>query len=251
MKLDGRVAIVTGATSGIGRSIALVLASEGAKVAVCGRNMDRGNEVVEQIQQAGGTGMMIQGDIASYRDIDATVDRTIGEWGKIDILVNNAAYLPGTSSGPFHEEDPSDWETHIDITLKGTLYFCRAVIPHMMSRKSGRIINISTVAAKVGQPGGPYLYPGCKAAIVAISRCLASELGRSGISVNCVAPGPTRTGSLLEQPQEFLDKITRGIPLRKMGEPEDIAHMVAFLASDEAGFITGQHYSVDGGISPY
>ncbi len=125
------------------------------------------------------------------------------------------------------------------------------MIPHMMSRKSGRIINISTVAAKVGQPGGPYLYPGCKAAIVAISRCLAGELGRSGISVNCVAPGPTRTGSLMEQPQEFLDKITRGIPLRKMGEPEDIAHMIAFLASDEAGFITGQHYSVDGGISPY
>lgn len=251
MNLINKAAIVTGATAGIGRSIATVLGGHGASVIVGGRNAERGNAVVNEITSAGGKAVFAQGDISDFGEIDAAVELALKEFGKIDILVNNAAYLPGTSGVPFHEEDPAEWDMHINSTLKGTLYFCRAVIPHMTERKHGRIINISTVAAKVGQPGGPYLYPGCKAAIVAVSRCLAMDVGKLGITVNCVAPGPIKTENLMGQPQEFLDKIARTIPLKRMGETEDIASLVAYLASDEAGFITGQHYSVDGGISPF
>lgn len=251
MKLDGKTAIVTGSTAGIGRAIAVVLAGHGAKVVVCGRNVAKGKEVADAIKASGGTALAMKADIASFADIDAVVAKTLEAFGKIDVLVNNAAYLPGTSTKPFHEEDPAEWDNHINTTLKGTLYACRAVIPHMIKERRGKIINISTVAAKLGQPTGPYLYPGCKAAVVAVSKCLAGELGRYGITVNCVAPGPIKTANLLSQPQEFLDKIARPIPLKRMGEPEEIAHMVAFLASDEANFITGQHYSVDGGLSPF
>lgn len=251
MNLDNKTAIVTGATAGIGRAIANVLAGYGAAVVAGGRSEDRGAAVVNEITADGGRAVFAKGDIANFSDIDAVVALAIREFGQIDILVNNAAYLPGTSTVPFSEEDPAEWDMHIASTLKGTLYFCKAVIPHMTERRYGRIINISTVAAKVGQPGGPYLYPGCKAAIVAVSRCLAMDVGRAGITVNCVAPGPVKTENLMGQPQEFIDKIARTIPLKKMGDPEDVANLVAFLASDEAGFITGQHYSVDGGISPF
>ncbi len=251
MKLKGKTAIVTGSTSGIGRTIAEVLAGHGANVIVCGRNLARGEKVAERITAGGGKAMAFKLDISVPSEVDALVQRTIEAFGAIDILVNNAAYLPGTSMKPFHEEDPAEWDNHINITLKGTLYMCRAVIPHMIGRRGGRIINITTVAAKVGQPTGPFLYPGCKAAVAAVSRCLAGELGRYGITVNCVAPGPVKTENLLGQPKEFLDKIAKPIPLKRMGEPEEIAHLVAFLASDEAAFITGQHISADGGLSPF
>lgn len=250
MKLKGKAAIVTGSTAGIGRAIAEVLAGHGANVIVCGRNITRGEKVAEGIKASGGTALAVQADIVDFPQVDALVSRTIETFGRIDILVNNAAYLPGTSMKPFHEEDPEEWDRHIAVTLKGTLYACKAVIPHMILHRWGRIINITTVAAKIGQPTGPFLYPGCKAAIAAVSKCLAGDLGRHGITVNCVAPGPIKTENLMGQPREFLDKIAKPIPLKRMGEPEEIAHMVAFLASDEAAFITGQHYSVDGGLSP-
>ena len=247
-RLNDKVAIVTGSASGIGRSIALLLAQNGAHVACCDLDPEGNKEVVAQIKSTGVKSLAIKVDISQENEVKECVKQTIDEFGRIDILVNCAAYLSANAGGKFHEEDVTDWNNHIDITLKGTLYFCKAVIPSMMNQNYGRIINITSAATKGIQPGGPYLYPACKAAIATVSKNLAVEVARYGILINCVAPGPIRTENLLSQPTEFLDKIARPIPLKRLGEPEEVANLVLFLASDESSYITGQHYSVDGGL---
>lgn len=251
MKLDGKAAIVTGAASGIGRACALRLAGEGAGVVICDLNLDGADSAAAEIRASGGTALPLQVDVAKQAEVEAAVERTLTEYGRIDILVNAAAYLTFTLGQQFHDETDEEWDRHINVTLKGTLRFCRAVIPHMIAQKSGRIINITSDAAKVMQPAGPYLYPGCKAAVAAVSRCLAASLAPHGILVNCVAPGPVRTPSMMSQPDWLLDLVTQGIPLKRLGEPEEVAGLVILLASDEASYITGQHWSVDGGIAIY
>lgn len=247
-RLHNKVAIVTGAASGIGRAIALTLARNGAHVVCCDLNPEGCKQVATQIESAGTKSLAIKTDISQENEVKECIRHTIDEFGRIDILVNCAAYLDINAGGKFHEEYVTDWDKHINITLKGTLYFSKAVVPLMMDQKHGRIINITSAATKGIQPGGPYLYPACKAAIATISKNLAVEVARYGILINCVAPGPIKTENLLSQPSEFLDKIARPIPLKRLGEPEEVANLVLFLASDEASYITGQHYSVDGGL---
>lgn len=247
-RLDGRVCIITGGASGIGKSIAMIMGAEGARIVACDVNMNGIKEVVDQVKIAGGEAVACEVDISKKEQVKTSIEKALNEFGKIDVLVNCAAYLAETAGGPFHEESETEWDMHINITLKGTLNYCKAVIPHMMDQKSGRIINITSAAVKGIQPGGPYLYPACKAAIATVSRNLAVELARYGILVNCVAPGPIKTAKLLSQPKEFVEKIARPIPLKRLGEPEDVANLVLFLASNESGYITGQQYSVDGGL---
>lgn len=249
MKLTNKVAVVSGAASGIGRATAINLANNGARVAVCDINVDGAREVSDEITASGGEAIALQVDVSKWQDVENTVKAVLEKFGNVDILVNSAAYLGFQMGNAFHEEDLDEWGKHINVTLKGTLYFCKAVIPHMIARQSGRIVNITSTAAKIGDPAVPVLYPGAKAGVAAVSRCLAAQYARHGILINCVAPGPIQTPALLSQPPIYLEKMAKPIPLKRLGEPEDVANMVLFLSSEDSKFITGQHYSVDGGIT--
>ena len=251
MTLQNKVAIVTGAASGIGRAIALVLGREGASVVIGDLDLTKAEEVASQLSASGSKCFAVKADVSRAPDVNGMVEKTIRELGRIDILVNNAAYLGfSLEHKRFVETDEADWDLHISITLKGTLHCCKAVIPHMTAQGGGRIINITSDCAKLMAPRGEVLYSAVKAAVAGLSRCLAGELARSKILVNCVAPGFIMTPTVLEtRPLEWQKKVTAGIPLKKPGEPEDIAEMVAFLASDQAKYITGQHYSVNGGTA--
>jgi len=251
VKLENKVAIVSGAASGIGYAIAINLAENGARVAVCDINLDGAREVADEIGSSGGEALALKVDVSKWQEVEDTVKAIVEKFGSIDVLVNSAAYLGFQMGNAFHEEELEEWDKHINVTLKGTLHFCRAVIPQMIAQKSGRIVNITSTAAKVGDPTVPVLYPASKAGVAAVSRCLAAQLARHGILINCVAPGPIQTPTLLSQPPVYLEKMAKPIPLRRLGEPEDVANMVLFLSSDDSKFITGQHYSVDGGITMF
>jgi len=249
MRLAGRVAIVTGAAAGIGRGIALALGREGAGVVVADVNTEGATQVAVEVSALGARSLGLHADIASAGDVQAMVDRAVREFGTVDILVNNAAYLGfSLEHKRFLETDEGEWDLHINVTLKGTLRCCRAVLPTMIAQQRGRIINVTSDCAKGMAPPGEVLYSAVKSAVAGMSRCLAGELARHRVLVNCVAPGFIMTPTVRKtRPPEWQQKVTGLIPLRQAGEPEDIANLVAFLASDEAKHITGQHFSVNGG----
>jgi len=249
VKLKDRAAIVTGAASGIGRAIALTLGREGASVVIGDLDIAGAGKVALEVSDLGARSLTVKMDVSRPAEVNSLVENAIAEFGKIDILVNNAAYLGWSlEHKPFMDTDEAEWDRHIDVTLKGTLHCCKAVIPCMKDQNWGRIINITSDAAKAMALRGEALYSGCKSAVAAFSRCLAGELARHNILVNCVSPGFTITPSVVKtRPKEWQDKVLSFIPLRRAGEPEDIANMVLFLASDESKHITGQHFSVNGG----
>jgi 3-oxoacyl-[acyl-carrier protein] reductase len=249
MRLEGRVAIVTGAAAGIGRGIALALGRAGASVLVADVNSDGAAQVAAEVGAAGARSLGVQADVSKAAEVQAMVDRAIREFGTVDILVNNAAYLGfSVEHKRFLETDEAEWDLHVNVTLKGTLRCCKAVLPTMIAQNRGRIINITSDSAKGMAPRGEVLYSAVKSAVAGLSRCLAGEVARHHVLVNCVAPGFIMTPTVREtRPLEWQQKVTAMIPLRQAGEPDDIANMVVFLASDEAKHITGQHYSVNGG----
>ena len=250
MRLMEKVAIVTGAASGIGCATAQGMAREGAAVVL----VDIADAVIgvaEDIASAGHKAIAVKADISKEPELIQAVEETAREFGHIDILVNNATRSVSPSAGrkPFHETSKEDWELEINTTLIGTLICCRAVIPHMIQNNWGRIINIASVAGKTGQPTVS-IYCAAKAGIAGASRAIARELGKYNITVNCVSPGcirTPRTASIVMNNPEMEKLWISGIPLGRIGEPEDIANMIVFLASDEAEYITGQDYNVDGG----
>ena len=249
--LKNRVAIVTGGASGIGRAIALALGKEGASVIISDIDMDGAKTVAEELKTQGSRSLAANTDVSKLSDVKAMVQMTVEEFGRVDILVNSAAYLGFSKEHkPFIDTEEAEWDQHIKITLKGTLYCCKAVIPYMSDQKWGRIINITSDAAKSMAPEGETLYAAAKCAIVGFSRCLAGELARHNILVNCVAPGFTMTPPVEDtRPQAWIDKVAAIIPLRRAGQPEEVAGMVLFLASEKGNYITGQHYSVNGGLT--
>lgn len=249
-RLKGRVAVVTGASRGIGKAIALTFAREGAKVvANYVKCKDRAEEVAEQIRAMGGSALALQSDVAVKRSVDLMIDRVINEFGRVDILVNNAGILIRSDLLSFTDEElESMWRTNV----KGTLYCTKAVAPHMIQERYGKIINMSSVAAFGTAVTDTTPYAATKAAVIILTKRFALELGRHGINVNAIAPGLVRTemisGGLSQGDAERIIRYCEERSmLRRVGEPQDIANVALFLASDDSNFMTGQVISVDGG----
>jgi 2-hydroxycyclohexanecarboxyl-CoA dehydrogenase len=247
-RLTGKVAIVTGAAQGIGQAIAIRLAEEGAKVALADIQLDSAEQAVAEIRRIGAVAIAVALDVTKLDEAIAAADRVERELGPIDILVNNAGW---DVVGPFVESAPDVWDKVIAINFRGVLNCCKAVAPRMQSRGAGKIVSISSDAARVGSTGEA-VYAGCKAAIIGFSKTLARELAANHINVNVVCPGPTDTALLknaMAGREKVLESMARGIPFRRLGQPADLAGAVAFFASSDSDFVTGQVLSVSGGLT--
>jgi 3-oxoacyl-[acyl-carrier protein] reductase len=245
IELTGKVALITGGSRGIGRAIAEKLAGLGASVVVnYHTNEAAANEVVEAIRQAGGQAMAVQGDVRNAEDARRMVKATLDEFGRLDILVNNAGITRDNLLALMKE---GDWDLVLDTNLKGAYHVTKAAIRPMMKQRSGRIINITSVAGVAGNPGQAN-YSAAKAGLIGFTKSVAKELGPRNITVNAVAPGYIPTDLTANLPEELIQRVVELTPLGRLGTVEDVANVVAFLASDEAGFITGQVLRVDGGM---
>ena len=245
MLLDGKTALVTGASRGIGRAIALCLAAEGARVAInYAGNVKAAEEVKASVEAAGGTAILCQADIADSAAVEAMIADVVKEFGAIDILVNNAGITRDTLLMRMKDED---FAKVLDTNLKGVFYCTKAVAKLMMKKRSGRIVNMASVVGLVGNAGQTN-YAAAKAGVIGFSKSAAKELASRGITVNVVAPGFIGTDMTAGLPESVKEKMLTDIPLGRMGEPEDVANAVLFLASDQASYITGQVVNVDGGI---
>jgi len=250
-QFDGKTIIVTGGGGGIGGATCQRLARDGAKVAVFDMNLEAAQKVVAAIQAAGGTAAAFQCDITDRAQVDGAVAATIAQLGPIDVLVNNAGW---DVFKPFTKTVPAEWDRLIAINLTGALHMHHAVLPGMVERKTGRIVNVASDAARGGS-SGEAVYSACKGGLVALSKTLAREHARQGITVNVVCPGPTDTALLAgvaegaRDPAKLIEAFKSAIPLGRLGQPEDLAGAIAFFASDDASFITGQVISVSGGLT--
>ncbi|MBI2749563.1 MAG: 2-hydroxycyclohexanecarboxyl-CoA dehydrogenase [Burkholderiales bacterium] len=250
-KFDGKTIIVTGGGGGIGGATCQRLARDGAKVAVFDMNLEAAQKVVDAIKTSGGTAAAFQCDITNRAQVDAAVAATIAQLGAIDVLVNNAGW---DVFKPFTKTVPAEWDKLIAINLTGALHMHHAVLPGMVERKTGRIVNVASDAARGGS-SGEAVYSACKGGLVALSKTLAREHARQGITVNVVCPGPTDTALLAgvaegaRDPAKLIEAFKSAIPLGRLGQPDDLAGAIAFFASDDASFITGQVISVSGGLT--
>ncbi len=245
MLLDGKVALVTGASRGIGRAVAIALAKAGALVAVnYAGNVKAAEEVQQIITQAGGKAILVQGDVAQAEVVDEMMKTVMDEFGRIDILVNNAGI---TRDGLLMRMKESDWDAVIDTNLKGIFHCTKAAAKHMMKARSGRIINMTSVVGLIGNAGQTN-YAAAKAGVTGFSKSAAKELASRGITVNMVAPGFIDTDMTAVLPEKVREEMVKGIPLGRMGTPEEVAEAVLFLASDQASYITGQIINLDGGM---
>jgi 3-oxoacyl-[acyl-carrier protein] reductase len=245
MTLKGKVALITGGSRGIGRAVSIRLAAEGAFVFVnYARNEEAARETLRLIGEAGGEGKIVRFDVADTTAATEAIAGLIREKGRIDILVNNAGE---SRDGLLVRMKEQDWDHVIDTNLKGTFNGCRAVSYAMMKQRSGRIINVSSVVALSGNTGQAN-YSASKAGIIGLTKSLARELAPRGICVNAVAPGLIATDMTSAMTEEQREKVLEEIPLSRLGTPDDVAGVVLFLASDEAGYITGQVIGVNGGL---
>jgi len=248
---DKRVIVITGGGGGIGGATARRFASLGGHVAVLDRDLAAAQRTAAAITEAGGTAKAYAADITDRPSIDTAIAATEAELGPIEVLVNNAGW---DVFRPFLQTSPEDWERLIAINLVGALHMHHAVLPLMVGRKAGRVINIASDAARVGS-SGEAVYAACKAGLVALSKTLAREHARDGITFNVVCPGPTQT-ALFEDykkgagnAEKLQEAFRRSIPLGRIGDPEDLPGAITFFASDAASYVTGQVLSVSGGLS--
>lgn len=249
--LENKVVVVTGGGGGIGGATCRRFASEGAKVAVFDLNQAAAEQVATQIRADGGTAQAMRCDITDRASVDQALAATQEALGPVDVLVNNAGW---DVFKPFVKTVPAEWERLIAINLTGALHMLHAVLPGMAERRSGRIVNVASDAARGGS-SGEAVYSACKGGLVALSKTLAREHARQGITVNVVCPGPTDTALLAgvaegaRDPAKLLEAFRSAIPLGRLGQPDDLAGAIAFFASDDAGFVTGQVVSVSGGLT--
>jgi 2-hydroxycyclohexanecarboxyl-CoA dehydrogenase len=251
MKLQGKTALVTGGGRGIGRAIALALAQEGAQVAVLDILADNAAAVAREIEATGVKALALPADLTKRAQVERAIADALAQFGQIDVLVNNAGW---DRLEMFLDSEEETWDKIIAINFKGILYVCKAALPSMVARGQGKVISIASDAGRVGSTGEA-VYAGSKGAIIAFSKTLAREMARHKITVNVVCPGLTETpllqGIREQSPktEKVIEAVTRAIPLGRVGQPEDIAGAVVYLASPAADFVTGQTLSVSGGLT--
>lgn len=250
-RFEHRTVAVTGGGGGIGGATCLRFGAEGARVAVLDLNLEAAQKVAAQVRDAGGQALALHVDITERASVDAAVAAIQAQWGAVEVLVNNAGW---DVFKPFVKTVPAEWERLIAINLTGALHMLHAVLPGMAERKYGRIVNVASDAARGGS-SGEAVYSACKGGLVALSKTLAREHARQGITVNVVCPGPTDTALLAgvaegaRDPAKLLEAFRSAIPLGRLGQPADLASAIAFFGSDDASFVTGQVVSVSGGLT--
>jgi 3-oxoacyl-[acyl-carrier protein] reductase len=242
--LSEQTALVTGASRGIGKAIALALAGAGAKVACVARNVEKLNETVEAIRATGGTAEVFACDVTSGEAVDKLIDEVVAKWGKLHIVVNNAGVTRDTLVPRMSDDD---WDTVLNTNLRGAFLFIRAASRQMMSQRYGRIINIASVSGLIGNPGQAN-YSASKAGMIGMTRTVAKELAGRKVTVNCIAPGFIESDMTAAMGDSILDEVKKRIPAKRMGKPEEIGWAALFLASPAAAYITGQTITVDGGL---
>jgi NAD(P)-dependent dehydrogenase (short-subunit alcohol dehydrogenase family) len=244
MRLEGRVALITGAGGGIGEATARRFAREGATVVVNDVDVEPARGVVADLQKSGARALSIAADVTKRADVEAMVHRIVGEFGRLDVLVNNAGINRDAMSHKMTEEQ---WDQVLTVNLKGTFLCAQAVLVGMRERGWGRVINTSSIGAfgNIGQAN----YAASKAGVIGLTRTLALEYAKFGITVNCVAPGPVMTRMLASVPEAIREKIVARVPTGRIARPEEIAGVHVFLASEDAAYITGQVLVVDGGMT--
>ncbi|MDH7571332.1 MAG: 3-oxoacyl-[acyl-carrier-protein] reductase [Armatimonadota bacterium] len=244
MRFKEQVVVITGGGSGIGRTTALFFAKEGARVAVPDLNVPGGRETEQLIRDAGGEALFVEMNVTSLADCERMVSEVTAQWGRIDVLVNNAGIARDNLVLRMKEEE---WDAVLDTNLKGAFLCTKAVLKQMLRQRSGRIINIASVMGQLGGLGQPN-YSAAKAGLIAFTKSVAREVASRGILVNAVAPGFIETAMTLNLPDDKRQYYLENIPLGRYGSPEDVARVIGFLASEDASYLTGQVINVDGGM---
>jgi 2-dehydro-3-deoxy-L-rhamnonate dehydrogenase (NAD+) len=247
-ELKDQVAIITGGARELGKAMALRLAKAGAHIVIADWNDECGVETAEEIQKLGRRSLFLKTNVALRADVETCVNRTMEEFGQIDILVNDAGVAGKTA--PIQDQAEADWDEVINIDLKGVYLFCHYVVPHMLKRKSGRIVNIASIAGKEGNPN-MVAYSAAKGGVIALTKSIGKELATSGILVNAVAPAVFNTHNLDTLSQENIDYMRAKVPMDRFGVPNEIGALVHFLVSDMCTFSTGFCYDISGGRATY
>lgn len=244
MTLEGKVAVVTGAAQGIGQEVAICLARYGADVVVADLDVERCQETVDGVQKAGKQAMPLKVNVAVWDEVKAMTDHVLKAWGHVDILVNNAGI---TRDGLLMRMKQEDWDVVLKVNLTGTFHCTKAVLPSMSKQRYGRMINIASIVGVIGNIGQAN-YAASKAAVIGLTKTVAREYASRMVTVNAVAPGFIDTAMTQNLPQEVKEALLHQIPSRRLGQPSDVAEAVCFLASEGAGYITGQVLHVNGGM---
>lgn len=244
MRLEGKVAVITGAANGIGLEAAKRFTSEGAKVILADFDEETGSAREKELRENGADVLFVKVNVADRASVDALMEQAVQTYGKIDILVNNAGI---TRDAMLSKMTPEQFQQVIDVNLTGVFHCAQAAMPHMVEQGKGKIINTSSVTGTYGNVGQSN-YAAAKAGLIGLTKTWAKELGRKGINVNAVAPGFTETAMVEQVPEKVIDQMKTMVPMGRLGKPEDIANAYLYLASDESDYVNGHTLHVDGGI---